>query len=254
MPFQSSLLPGLVVGVLAGGIAGAALAWLVDPGSGGPSVGAGIGAAVAAGIGYLVAWLVIARRSRPTSEASVADEPGPAVETDPRPAPVDAPSAAAIEPLPTAELPAARAGSGLLTPSCINLSGTATDRAGAIDEVGALLVATGAVEPGYVAAMHARDRAVSTHMGNLLAVPHGNHDARRLVRSPALALVRYPDTIEWHGNRVRFVVATAGLDDADQVRLVSRVAEVFLDETAVARLEAAQTPAEVAAAFAGDAV
>jgi mannitol/fructose-specific phosphotransferase system IIA component len=46
------------------------------------------------------------------------------------------------------------------------------------------------------------------------------------------------------------VVAIAAVDDADQVRLVSRVAEVFLDDAAVSRIEATDDPGDVVAAFA----
>lgn len=258
MQRRRRVVTGLVIAVLAGGIVGVGVAGLVTYAQGGrwlPDQGTAVGTSVAAGLGYLVAWLLAGRPRRRIAESP---EPSPeTLETAETPRIVAAPETEP-GPEPRADVPAPAgiaepAIAGLLPASAITLDGEATGRDAAIDEAGALLVAGGAVDEGYIAAMHARERGVSTHMGNLLAVPHGNHAARRLVRRSALALVRYPDTIDWHGNRVKFVVAIAGVDDADQVRLVSRVAEVFLDEAAVARLEAAGTPAEVADAFAGTA-
>lgn len=246
---------GLVVGILAGGIVGGGLAVLVggaQPDAWLPQ-GVAIGTSVAAGIGYLTAWLVIGR-TRPVPPASPIPESALAARIQ----------ATAIEPTdpdrePDSEpAPAAATGSGPRNPArtegplpveAIQLAGRATGRMEAIEEAGALLVASGAVEPAYVAAMQVRERTVSTHMGGALAVPHGSRDTRQLVRHSALALVRYPDTIDWYGNRVRFVVAIAAVDEADQVRLVSRVAEVFLDEETVARLEETADVAEVADAF-----
>ena len=56
-----------------------------------------------------------------------------------------------------------------MAPSCSN--GTALNRDEAITEAGLLLVASGAVEPAYVEAMHEREKSVSTYMGNSLAHP-----------------------------------------------------------------------------------
>jgi PTS system mannitol-specific IIC component len=57
----------------------------------------------------------------------------------------------------------------VLSPSSIVLGGTARDRDSAIEEAGRLLVEAGSVDPSYVAAMHEREKSVSTFMGNGLA-------------------------------------------------------------------------------------
>ena len=62
------------------------------------------------------------------------------------------------------------------------LGGTATSRDAAITEAGQLLVAAGAVDPTYVDAMHEREKSVSTHMGNGLAIPHGTNEAKGLIK------------------------------------------------------------------------
>ncbi|HQZ00366.1 MAG TPA: PTS sugar transporter subunit IIA [Propionicimonas sp.] len=138
--------------------------------------------------------------------------------------------------------------SSVLLPEAVRLSGSATDKLSAIAEVGALLVATGAVEPGYVDSMLARERSVSTYMGNLLAIPHGTNEAQGLIHRSAIAVVRYPDGIEWNGNTAEFVVGIAGAND-EHVRILSGIAGIFLDPDAVANLSAATSVADVMATF-----
>jgi PTS system mannitol-specific IIC component len=140
--------------------------------------------------------------------------------------------------------PGPAAEGAVLTASSVVLDGTATTRDEAITEAGQLLVAAGAVEPSYVAAMHEREQSVSTAMGNALAIPHGTNDAKGLIRRTGISFVRLATPLDWNGKPVEFVVGIAGAGD-DHLSLLSRIAETFTDEGAVARLRAARTPEEV---------
>ena len=124
------------------------------------------------------------------------------------------------------------------------MNGRATTRDAAITEAGQLLVAAGAVDPAYVDAMHEREASVSTHMGNLLAIPHGTNEAKSSIHRTALSFVRYPGGLDWNGKPTEFVVGIAGAGN-DHLALLSKLAEVFVDKAQVARLQAATTPAEV---------
>ncbi len=128
----------------------------------------------------------------------------------------------------------------------IVLDGTATTRDDAITEAGALLVSTGAVEASYVDAMHERERSVSTHMGKLLAIPHGTNVAKAAINHSGISFVRYPETIDWNGKPTEFVVGIAGAGK-DHLDLLGRIAKVFLDDEAVGRLRTASTAADVKA-------
>ncbi|WP_280348859.1 PTS mannitol transporter subunit IICBA [Nocardia neocaledoniensis] len=147
---------------------------------------------------------------------------------------------------PAVAVPASEPAAGLLAEDAIVLAGRARDAAAAIDEVGALLVASGAVGADYVAAMHERERTVSTFMGNGLAIPHGTLAAKDGIRHSAIAVARYPETIEWNGHPVEFVIGIAAAGD-DHLALLSRIAAVFADTDEVERLRSAATRAEVAA-------
>ena len=126
----------------------------------------------------------------------------------------------------------------------INLHGTATTSAEAIDEAGRILVATGAVTADYPKYMHDREVLVSTYMGNFLAIPHGTNEGKDTVLASALSFVRYDDPIDWGGNPVRFVVGIAG-KDGGHMDVLSSIALIFSDEEQVDQLLVAETPEEV---------
>ncbi len=134
----------------------------------------------------------------------------------------------------------------VLTSEAVVLGGSARTRDDAIDEAGRLLVAVGAVEESYVAAMHERETSVSTYMGNGLAIPHGTNEAKPAIRHTAISFVRYDETIEWKGQPAEFVVGIAGAGD-DHLTVLQRLAEVFMDEAEIARLRAASSPEDVLA-------
>ena len=126
----------------------------------------------------------------------------------------------------------------------IRLGGTARTRDDAIREVGALLVDSGSVTQAYADAMFDREEAVSTYMGNLLAIPHGTNEAKDGILHSALAVIRYDEPLDWNGNPVRFVVGIAGKGD-EHLGILSGVAIAFSDEATVEKLLAASTPQDV---------
>ncbi len=133
--------------------------------------------------------------------------------------------------------------SALLTREAIVLDASGS-RDEAIQQAGELLVAGGAVEASYVEAMHAREQSVSTYMGNLLAIPHGTNEAKSAIRRTAISFVRCPDGVDWKGKEVKFVIGIAGAGN-DHLKLLGKIAEVFLDKEQVARLESATSADEV---------
>ncbi len=134
----------------------------------------------------------------------------------------------------------------LLSADSVVLDAPAESRDAAITRAGELLVAAEAVDASYVAAMHAREKSVSTFMGNGLALPHGTNEAKPAIRRTAVSFVRYADPVDWKGKQVRFVVGVAAVGD-DHLKLLGRIAEIFLDKEQVARLEAANSSDEVIA-------
>lgn len=138
--------------------------------------------------------------------------------------------------------------SDILVAESVVLSGTATTRDAAIDEAGQLLLARGAVDEGYIQAMHEREESVSTYMGSFLAIPHGTNAAKDHIRKSAVSVVRYPDGLDWNGKEVRFVVGVAGVNN-EHLHILSSIAKVFTDKAQVAQLEAATSSEEILEIF-----
>jgi len=133
---------------------------------------------------------------------------------------------------------------GILVAESVVLNGSATTRDAAIDEAGRLLLDRGAVDSGYIDAMHEREESVSTYMGSFLAIPHGTNAAKDHIRKSAVSVVRYPDGIDWNGKQVKFVVGVAGINN-EHLHILSSIAKVFTNKAHVAQLEAATTVDEV---------
>jgi PTS system mannitol-specific IIC component len=143
---------------------------------------------------------------------------------------------------------AAVAPSDILVPDSVILNGTATTRDAAIDEAGRLLLARGAVDEGYLTAMHEREESVSTYMGSYLAIPHGTNAAKDHIMKSAVSVIRYPEGIDWNGKQVKFVVGVAGINN-EHLHILSSIAKVFTDKAQVAQLEAATSVDEVLELF-----
>lgn len=144
---------------------------------------------------------------------------------------------------PVADEPAASTET-LLARESIVLDGGASSRDDAIDRAGRMLIEIGAVGPTYLAAMHERERSVSTAMGNFLAIPHGTNEAKDSVTRTAMTFVRYPQGINWTGREVKYVVGIAALGN-EHLALLARLAQIFTDPSQVEQLERANSVEDV---------
>lgn len=128
--------------------------------------------------------------------------------------------------------------SELLTDKGIRLSETAADRDAAIRRCGEVLVDIGAADPSYIDAMLARETSISTYVGEGVAIPHGTLDSKESIHRDALAVVRFPEGVDWGGEQVKVCVAIAAKGDG-HVALLSSLAEILLDEDSAAALREA---------------
>jgi PTS system mannitol-specific IIA component len=139
----------------------------------------------------------------------------------------------------------------LLAESSILLDVEARDVDDAIRQVGAVLVATGAVAEHYVQAMLERERSVSTFVGEGIAMPHGTLAAKDSVTSDAIAVLRLPQKIDWNGEAVDIVIGIAA-EGGGHIALMSQLATVLLVPGRAQALRAATTASDVYAVLAAD--
>jgi PTS system mannitol-specific IIA component len=139
----------------------------------------------------------------------------------------------------------------LLGPSAIRLGLTATDRFDAVAQCGAALVAGGAVGEAYVDSMLEREHAVSTFIGEGVAIPHGTSAGKGSVSDSAMAILGFPDGVDWGDGNVATVCIGIAAPSGGHVALVARLAEILLDPALAAELRSATEPDQVRALFVG---
>jgi phosphocarrier protein FPr len=111
----------------------------------------------------------------------------------------------------------------------------ASDRDTAIDLVGGMLVDSGCVTTAYVAEMRARERIVSTYLGNGIALPHGTNEGRTAVRRTGLAVAQFPAGVSWGEERAYLVIGLAALAE-EHIGVLQRLATILGDEALCRRL------------------
>jgi PTS system mannitol-specific IIA component len=139
----------------------------------------------------------------------------------------------------------------LLTASGVRLNQSAEGYPDAIKQVGAVLVALGAVEHAYVESMLEREQSISTYIGEGVAIPHGTAAGKGAVIRDALAVVQFPEGVDWHGDDVRLCIGIAAVGDR-HIGILAQLAELLVYEDRGASLRTASTAEEVVAVLAPD--
>ncbi len=121
----------------------------------------------------------------------------------------------------------------------------------AVRRAGRLLVDAGYVTEPYVEGMLARERDISTAMGNFFAIPHGTQDHRQYVVKTGLAVLTYPQGLDWNGETVKLVIGIASNKD-EHIGILQRIAEIFMEEEAVSEAVANGTPESLYALMTSD--
>lgn len=134
----------------------------------------------------------------------------------------------------------------VLRADAVRLRGHATDKRDAISQCGQALLDIGAVAAPYLPAMHEREEQVSTYIGENVAIPHGTDAARAHVLRTSLAVLQFPEGVDWDGNDVRMCVAIAA-DGNQHVALLSSLATILVTPGKAEQLRGATDVATVLA-------
>jgi PTS system mannitol-specific IIA component len=135
----------------------------------------------------------------------------------------------------------------LLAPDRVRMGQVAADWEAAVRLVGGLLVADGAVEPGYVDTMLERERSVApTFVGEGVAIPHGTLAGRDLIRHDALCAVGFPAGVDWQGDRVVLCIGIAARGDL-HVPVLAQLAELLMEPDRAEALRRAATAEQLLA-------
>jgi phosphocarrier protein FPr len=132
----------------------------------------------------------------------------------------------------------------VLPASAVRVGAAASDRDSAIDIVGGMLVDSGCVTSEYVVEMRARERIVSTYLGNGIALPHGTNEGRTAVRRTGLAVAQFPGGVPWGEESAYLVIGLAALAE-EHIGVLARLATILGDEALCRRLAATTDASEI---------
>jgi phosphotransferase system HPr (HPr) family protein len=123
----------------------------------------------------------------------------------------------------------------VLPASSVRVGAAAPDSDAAIDIVGGMLVESGCVTRDYVTEMRARERIVSTYLGNGIALPHGTNEGRTAVLRTGLTVAQFPAGVPWGEERAYLVIGLAALAE-EHIGVMARLATILGDEALCLRL------------------
>jgi phosphocarrier protein FPr len=108
----------------------------------------------------------------------------------------------------------------ILTREMVVVGAQVANKEEAIKKAGQVLVSSGCVEPSYVEGMVARERVMSTYLGNGIAIPHGELADLCAIHHTAASVLQVPEGVEWEpGERAYLVVGLASIDDEHLILL-----------------------------------
>ena len=101
----------------------------------------------------------------------------------------------------------------LLLKKNIILDCVAERKEDAIVRAGQMLYDSGYVTHRYIDGMLAREKKLSTCIGNSIAIPHGESEVKKEIISSGVVVMVYPQGIVWDMETVFLVVGIAGVGD-----------------------------------------
>lgn len=114
----------------------------------------------------------------------------------------------------------------------------------AIRRAGNILHESGYVDAGYIDAMIDRENLTTTYMGMGLAIPHGTSEAKAAVKESGIAILQYPEGVDFDGEKAHLIIGIAGVGDA-HLEILAKVSEALEDEEVLERLSKSGTAEEI---------
>ena len=114
----------------------------------------------------------------------------------------------------------------------------------AIRRVGQILHDSGYVDVSYIDAMIERENLTTTYMGMGLAIPHGTSEAKAAVIKSGIAVLQYPEGVEFGDEKAHLIIGIAGVGDS-HLEILAKVSEALEDEEVLDRLSKSADASEI---------
>ena len=120
-----------------------------------------------------------------------------------------------------------------LTEETISLNASANSKEEATRMAGHLLVRGGYVDESYIAGMLAREKSMSTYIGNGVAIPHGQFDDLTLVHRTGISVLQIRDGVTWENEEKAYLIIGIASNSDDHINILANLGEAIEDpETA----------------------
>ena len=120
-----------------------------------------------------------------------------------------------------------------LTEETISLNASANSKEEATRMAGHLLVRGGYVDESYIDGMLAREKSMSTYIGNGVAIPHGQFDDLTLVYRTGISVLQIRDGVTWEDDEKAYLIIGIASNSDDHINILANLAEAIEDpETA----------------------
>lgn len=129
------------------------------------------------------------------------------------------------------------------------MQAAAEDKQDAIRQAGELLVRSGCVKEGYIEGMLAREKTMSTYLGNGVAIPHGEFDSRGAILSTGISVLQLPEGVIWEDEEKAYLIIGIAASSDEHVGVLSRLAEVIEDEALTDELVHTDDPRKILSAL-----
>ncbi|MEF2252339.1 phosphoenolpyruvate--protein phosphotransferase [Ralstonia solanacearum] len=143
--------------------------------------------------------------------------------------------------------------SPLICAERIRLQQRATDKTGAIRAAGQLLADTGCIDPAYIDSLLRRETVANTFLGHGVAIPHGMGEDRHLIRQTGIAVLQFPDGLEWHPGQTTHLVFAIAAQSDEHITLLRRLTRLLNDDARLRQLFSTQRAEDIVAALSQDA-
>ncbi|MEW9670449.1 PTS sugar transporter subunit IIA [Ammoniphilus sp. 3BR4] len=137
----------------------------------------------------------------------------------------------------------------VITKNKILLNASVSNKREAIELAGKLLVEDGHVSQEYIGKMFEREEALTTYIGNGVAIPHGTEESKKWIKSSGISILQIPNGVDFgNGNTAYLVIGIAGAGN-DHLDILSNIAIACSEEENVKRIVQATSEEEIAEIF-----
>ncbi len=124
----------------------------------------------------------------------------------------------------------------VLTKETVRLGAEAAGKADAIRQSGRLLVEAGYVAPAYVDGMLAREKILSTYLGNGIAIPHGRFEDLKTVNRTGISVLQLPQGVDWQPGEKAYLVIGLAATSGELGSILNNLVEVLKDPDTIQQL------------------